>query len=326
MKTKMTSVVTLLIATSLLFVSGCGSSSDSGATSEDGGSKPIAVVCTTNVIKDLVRQIGGERVAVTAIMDGPGIDPHTYTPSPRDTNALTAADVVVYSGLHLEGQFDGALESLNNSGIPVICVTAALSSESPGRLIRSEGGLADPHVWFDPDLWATCGESLAAQLADFDPAGKQEYMAAAAAFAQQMAETKAAAIERLRSVPDDRRILVTAHDAFEYFSRAFQFQVEAVQGISTESEQVLRRVNELITLLSEKKIAAVFTEQSVSDKNISALIEGCHSRGHQLKIGGRLFSDTVCADGTPEGSLAGALLHNVNEIATALAADAELAQ
>ncbi|MEZ6129251.1 MAG: zinc ABC transporter substrate-binding protein [Planctomycetaceae bacterium] len=279
---------------------------------------PIRVVCTTNIVKDLVRQIGGDRVQVTAIMDGPGVDPHVYTPSPQDTNAVTAADVVVYSGLHLEGQFDQALESLKHRGIPVICLTDSLTSEHPGRLLQSGQGTADPHVWFDPDLWASCGYWFAAGMTEYDAAGAEHYAANAAEFATDMQQTKQECTELLHTIDRQRRVLVTAHDAFEYFARAFDFEVQGVQGISTDSEPGLRRINELIDRLVRNGITAVFTEQSVSDKNIQALVAGCQARGHVLVIGGRLFSDTVGAAGTPEETLRGALLHNVREIVAAL--------
>ena len=306
----------------LSLIAGCNGASETTdsdrQTEEYHGNGPIHVVCTTNIIKDLVRQIGGDRVNVTAIMDGPGIDPHTYKSSPKDTNALTAADLVVYSGLHLEGQFDETLESLKHRGIPVICVTDGLSSEQPSRLLRTADGVADPHVWFDPDLWATCGQWLATELARFDPSGKETYKASAEEFVAAMQQTKRDGIELLSTVRKERRVLVTAHDAFEYFARAFDFEVEAVQGISTDSEPGLQGINKLIDLLVQKKISAVFTEQSVSDKNITALVAGCEGKGHTLTIGARLYSDTAGAEGTPEATLSGALLHNVREIAMAL--------
>lgn len=255
-------------------------------------------------------------------MDGPGIDPHTYVTTPKDTNALTAADVVVYSGLHLEGQFDQALESLNNRGIPVICVTHDLETSHSERLIQSEDGLADPHVWFDPELWGLCAQHVARELIKHDPAGTETYERNSKAFVQQMSDVLANGRTALEVVPPKRRILVTAHDAFTYFSRAFNFEVEAVQGISTEGEPGLRRINELIDMLTTREIAAVFTEQSVSDKNINALMEGCRAKGHELKIGGSLFSDTVGAEGTTEATLAGALMYNIREITTALVTEA----
>jgi len=318
---RLRNLIVVHLSLALWLVVGCAKPANSpnggsGGTPKSG--TPIRVVCTTNIIKDLVRQIGGDRVDVTAIMDGPGIDPHTYTPSPQDTNSLTAADLVVYSGLHLEGQFDEALESLRHRGIPVVCVTAGLSKEEPSRLIQTTDGAADPHVWFDPDLWATCGKTLGEELADFDSAGKADYETAAMAFAEQMKQTKRDGAKQLSVVAEERRVLVTAHDAFEYFARAFDFEVEAVQGISTDSEPGLRRINQLIELLVQKEISAVFTEQSVSDKNITALVAGCKAKGHTLTIGGRLFSDTAGAAGTPEETLSGALLHNIREIAVAL--------
>lgn len=309
-----------------VFGAGCGDSNDAPpvvSPAEDtqySGSGPINVVCTTNIIKDLVRQIGGNRVAVTAIMDGPGIDPHSYTPSPQDTNQLTAADLVVYSGLHLEGQFDGPLESLNHRGIPVICVTDGLATEQPSRLLQTTDGIADPHVWFDPELWLSCGQHLADELSEFDPNGREHYSNSAVVFAELMRTTQTEGRKIIATVPVTRRVLVTAHDAFEYFARAFEFGVEAVQGISTESKPGLRRVDELVTLLVENRIAAVFTEQSVSDRNIAALVAGCEARQHALKIGGRLYSDTAGAEGTEQETLAGALLHNIRQIAEALGA------
>ncbi|MCP4785242.1 MAG: zinc ABC transporter solute-binding protein [Fuerstiella sp.] len=310
-----------------VFGVGCGDNSDippavtpTVAVEQYSGSGPINIVCTTNIIKDLVRQIGGNRVAVTAIMDGPGVDPHSYTPSPQDTNALTAADLVVYSGLHLEGHFDGPLESLKHRGIPVICVTGGLSNEQPTRLLQTGDGIADPHVWFDPELWLTCGQHLAAELSGFDPDGEEQYSTSAVTFAELMRSTLARGVEIMASVPEERRVLVTAHDAFEYFARTFKFRVEAVQGISTESKPGLHRVDELVKLLVDNRIAAVFTEQSVSDRNIAALVAGCEAQKHSLKIGGRLFSDTAGAEGTDEETLAGALLHNIRQIATALGA------
>ncbi len=322
-----TGVLLLLFAVGI--IAGCGDSSsttvpETGITKNSGNDR-IRVVCTTNIIKDLVRQIGGDRVEVTAIMDGPGIDPHTYTPAPRDTNALTAADLVVYSGLHLEGQFDDALESLEHRGIPVICVTEGLRKEEPSRLIQTEDGAADPHVWFDPELWASCGEWLAQELTSHDSEGSEDYSSAGKAFSESLLKTKTEGATLLSSIPEDRRVLVTAHDAFEYFARAFDFKVEAVQGISTDSEPGLNRINALIDLLVEKKISAVFTEQSVSDKNIKALVARCKARGHDLAIGAKLFSDTAGAEGTPEETLRGALLHNINKIAEALKGSEETA-
>lgn len=298
-----------------------------GCSTPDGGnpasatdvakSRRLRVGCTTNIVKDIVVQIGGDHVVVTAIMDGPGIDPHLYTPSPQDINALTESDVVVYSGLHLEAQLEEALESLEHRRIPVIKVTEVLERSHSDRLLGTDGTV-DPHVWFDPQLWGICGEWLAEELGRVDANHADDYKTAADEFQQLMVATQTQGEQLLNHLPTERRILVTAHDAFQYFARAFHFQVEAVQGLSTESEPGLKRINELATLLVDKKISAIFTEQSVSDRNISALIAECSSRGHSLEVGGRLYSDTAGPAGTPEESLSGAILHDIREIAAGL--------
>lgn len=300
----------------VLLLTGCEQRPSDSISSE--GNQRRQVVCTTNIVCDLVKQIVGDRMDVAAIMDGPGIDPHTYTPSPTDTNTLASADVVVYSGLHLEGQMDEALESLRLRGIPVICVTERLSSDFPERLLTSDQGIADPHVWFDPELWAECGQCVADQLAEIDSEGSTEFETNATAFRASMQQLKRDGLAALESIPEDRRILVTAHDAFGYFARCFKFQVEAVQGISTESEPGLKRINLLVKMLVDQKIAAVYTEQSVSDRNIQALLSGCDSQGHMLKIGGKLYSDTIGASDGPEGTLQKALMYNISQIVTGL--------
>lgn len=306
----------LVVLTVLLAVlPGCGPAPEAP---QSGTRETISVVCTTNVVKDLVKQVGGTRVTVIAIMDGPGIDPHTYVTSPKDINTLTAADVVVYSGLHLEGQFDEPLESLQQRGIPVICLTERLAAESPSRLIKADGDAHDPHVWFDPELWGDCARTFAIEMSKHDADAKDLYKSNAETYAKTVTAAAEKGRTLLQAIPENRRVLVTAHDAFAYFARSFEFSVEAVQGISTESEPGLKRINELIELLTTRQIGAVFTEQSVSDKNIRALIEGCESKGHRLVIGGVLYSDTVGADGTLEGTLAGALLHNIRQISDSL--------
>lgn len=306
----------LLALLTVCVVVGCDQSATESESSANDGR--LNVVCTTNIICDLVTQIGGDRLAVSAIMDGPGIDPHTYTPSPTDTNKLTAADVVVYSGLHLEGQMDEALESLRLRGIPVICVTDRLTTEFSDRLLKTEEGVADPHVWFDPELWAECGQSVANQMAKVDVEGSADFAANSDEFRASMLKLKEDGLNALQQVSDDRRVLVTAHDAFEYFARCFQFEVQAVQGISTESEPGLKRINNLVDMLVNQKLAAVFTEQSVSDRNIQALISGCESRGHQIKIGGKLYSDTIGIQDGPEGTLQTAMMYNIQQIVDGL--------
>lgn len=257
---------------------------------------------------------------VRAIMDGPAVDPHLYKPSPQDINVLTDSDVVVYAGLHLEAQFEGALQSLENRGIPAIRVTEVLERKFDSRLLRAEEAV-DPHVWFDLELWGECGRWLAEELARIDAPHAAAYRTAAAEFKQHLQATIEQGRAVLKEIPEERRILVTAHDAFQYFARTFGFRVEAVQGLSTESEPGLKRINELAKLLVEANISAIFTEQSVSDRNIKALISECESRGHRLTVGGTLYSDTAGPAGTPEETLTGAVMYNIHEIAASLAAE-----
>lgn len=300
-------------------VSGCTPAEPPGATTTESAadSNKLQVGCTSNIVKDLVRQIGGEYVEVTAIMDGPAVDPHLYTPSPQDINVLTNSDVVVYSGLHLEAQFEGALDSLVNRGIPVIKVTEILEKEFSDHLLHADGAV-DPHVWFDLELWGKCGDWLAEEFARIDKTHADKYGAAAAEFQQLMESTRESGRITFADIPAKHRVLVTAHDAFQYFARTFNFRVEAVQGLSTESEPGLKRINDLATLLVDSKISAIFTEQSVSDRNILALISACESREHHLEVGGTLYSDTAGPAGTPEETLAGAVVHNIQQIASAL--------
>ena len=285
----------------------------------------LRISCTTNIVKDLVQQIGGEHVRVTAIMDGPAIDPHVYTPSPQDINVLTGSDVVVMCGLHLEAQFADALESLTNRGIPVIRITEGLLRSQTDRLLYVDG-TPDPHVWFDLELWGECGVWLAEELSKIDGRHAAAWHNKAAVFQDQMKQTASEAKVLLSNISEERRVLVTAHDAFQYFARAFGFRVEAVQGLSTQSEPGLRRINELSELLDQLEIAAIFTEQSVSDRNIQALVAACRARGHSLRIGGKLYSDTAGPEGTPEATLSGAVLHNTREIAAALNVPADQSQ
>ncbi len=310
-------ILTLTIAMGIALC-GC-SNSDSGNPTAAAASptKKLRVSCTTNIVKDLIQKIGGDHVEVTAIMDGPAVDPHLYTPSPQDINVLTNSDVVVYSGLHLEAQLEEALESLKHRGVPAIRLSQILEDDFDDRLLHAEGAV-DPHVWFDLGLWSKCGSWLAAELSKIDAANSADYETAAAEFVKVMQKTQKDGETVVANIPPEQRVLVTAHDAFQYFARTFKFRVEAIQGLSTAGEPGLKRINELATLLVDSKISAIFTEQSVSDRNIRALISECDSRGHQLTIGGTLYSDTAGAAGTPEETLAGAVLHNIRAMAKSL--------
>jgi len=277
------------------------------------GAYPIRVVCTTGMVADIARNIGGDKVAVTALM-GEGVDPHLYKASPADVSQLNRADIILYSGLHLEGKLAELLERMSRRK-PTLGVAEHIPRD---KILTDEHGARDPHVWFDVSLWSEAAGAAAEALAEFDSPHADAYRANSAAYREQLAKLHQYAQEQLATVPENHRVLVTAHDAFRYFGRAYGVEVRGIQGISTDSEAGVRQVKELVDFLVERKIKAVFVETSVSDQNIRSLLEGCAARGHQVIIGGSLFSDAMGKAGTPEGTYEGMVGHNVDTIVHAL--------
>ncbi|MFM7076935.1 MAG: metal ABC transporter solute-binding protein, Zn/Mn family [Planctomycetaceae bacterium] len=272
------------------------------------------VLATTTVVADLVRQVGGDRVAVECLM-APGIDPHSYRATPRDADRLARADLVIASGLHLEGRLADLLAKLGKR-VPVLAVADTLPKE---RLLEADAGFQDPHVWFDAALWSLCAAPVADALAAIDADGAPAYRERARDYAERLVALDGRVRERLATVPAERRVLVTAHDAFRYFGRAYEVEVVGIQGTSTEAEAGLRDINRLVDLVVTRRIPAVFVETSVSDRNVAALREGAASRGHAVALGGRLHSDSL---GPPDGAAAtleGAILENVETILAGIA-------
>lgn len=284
-----------------------------GSPAAGGGGARPRVVATTTIVADLVRQVGGGRVDVECLM-APGIDPHSYKATPRDADRLAAAELVVASGLHLEGRLADLLTRLGRRR-SVVAVADALPRD---RLLVADPGIADPHVWFDASLWALAAPVVADALATLDPAGAAEYHTAATTVASRLNSLHANLAARIASIPAERRVLVTAHDAFRYFGRAYDIEVVGVQGLSTESEAGLGDINRLVDLLVTRRIPAVFVETSVSDRNVAALVEGSAARGHRVALGGRLHSDSLGAPGSGAETLEGALTANVETIVAAL--------
>jgi manganese/zinc/iron transport system substrate-binding protein len=277
---------------------------------------PFTVVTTTSQVADLVRTVAGDRASVTGLM-GEGVDPHTYKLTRSDVAKLAAADILFYSGLLLEGKVTDPLVRMGGSGKPVHAVADQLD---PSLLLTPPGfdGNPDPHVWMDVSLWTKALNGVRDRLIEFDPAGAGRYRANAADYAEKLARLDSYAREALASIPERSRVLVTAHDAFNYLGRAYGLEVRGIQGISTESEAGLREIEGLVDLLVDRKIGAVFIETSVSERNIRALIDGAAARGHQVRIGGSLYSDAMGAPGTYEGTYVGMIDHNVTTIAEAL--------
>ncbi|MGH9361494.1 MAG: metal ABC transporter solute-binding protein, Zn/Mn family, partial [Thermoanaerobaculia bacterium] len=302
----------------LLLASGCGGGSEGAAASPTPsagtpatvfrGALPIRAVATTGMVADLVAGVGGPRVAVSGLM-GEGVDPHLYHASPGDLQKLAAADIIFYNGLHLEGKMAEVFARLSHSR-----ATFAVTEGLPPELLRQPPefqGQFDPHVWFDVSLWARCALRLGEILAAFDPGGAAEYRERAAKLQSSLLDLHQEVRMRIAEVPREARVLVTAHDAFGYFGRAYDLEVRGIQGLSTDSEASVREIGRLVALIAERKVRAVFVETSVSERNIRALIEGCAARGHRVVVGGQLFSDAMGKPGTPEGTYAGMVRHNV---------------
>jgi len=227
---------------------------------------------------------------------------------------MQAADVIFYSGLHLEGKMGDILERMDRRK-----PTAALAEGVPrDRLIETTGGTVDPHLWFDVALWSETIEVARSVLEELDPEHADDYASNAAAYRAALEALDEEVRERITEIPEPQRVLVTAHDAFGYFGRAYGIEVRGIQGISTESEASVRQINELVDLLVSRRIKAVFVESSVSDRNVEALVEGCRARGHEVRIGGQLFSDAMGNPGTPEGTYVGMVRHNVETIVQSL--------
>ena len=300
---------------SLVGLAGCetNGSANPDTPAKQAGKYPIQVVCTTGMVADIAKNVGGEHVTVTALM-GAGVDPHLYTASPADVSQLNRADIILYSGLHLEGKLSELLERMG-SRKPTTAVAGKLPHD---KIISDAAGAHDPHVWFDVSLWSRAAAEGAEALAAYDPPHADEYRANLKKYQERLAELHEYAREQLATVPKEQRVLVTAHDAFHYFGNAYGIEVRGIQGISTTSEAGVRRIRELVDFLVERKIKAVFVETSVSDQNIQSLLEGAGARGHKVEIGGRLFSDAMGDDGTPEGTYEGMVRHNVDTIVKAL--------
>ncbi|SLN19846.1 Periplasmic zinc-binding protein TroA precursor [Roseovarius litorisediminis] len=275
----------------------------------------LNVVATTGMIGDAARQVGGDLVEVKSLM-GAGVDPHSYRQTRSDIAAMTRADLVLWHGLYLEAQMEEFLLKLAKRGN-----VTAVGEAIPKDLLIGHAdyeGRYDPHIWMVPDLWVHVVRAVQKVLTDTAPEYAATFEANATAHLSSMARLSNYAREKLASVPERARVLLTAHDAFGYFGRAYGFDVVGIQGISTESEAGLNRIRTLVDLLVARDIRAVFVESSVSDRNVRALAEGAAAQGHEVQIGGELFSDAMGQPGTYEGTYIGMIDHNISTIAKAL--------
>lgn len=302
-------------------VLGCGQN-QSQSSQDTGNTGKIQAVATVGMVAELVRNVGGEHVWVTQIC-GSGVDPHLYKPTRDDVQQIMEAEIVFYCGLMLEGRMVDTLEKLGRNK-PVVAVTDAIKHDS--LLSGAQGpsgaqggtGHGDPHVWNDVSLWSQCVGLVRDELTKFDPEHAEQYATNATAYQSRLAELHQYGVKAIATIPEQSRLLVTSHDAFSYFGRAYGIDVTGIQGVSTESEAGLLQINRLVDLLIKRDVKAVFVESSVSPKNVEALIEGTGSKGHVVAKGGMLFSDAMGAEGTYEGTYIGMLDHNLTTATRAL--------
>ena len=303
-------VAGLLLA--LLLLPACAPVDESTAQAR-AAELPLHLVATTGMIADAAKAIAGDRAEVETLM-GPGIDPHVYKASEGDVELLVGSDLVLYNGLHLEAKLGDVLERLDER-------TAAVTNPIPrSRLLAPAAfkGQYDPHVWFDVGLWRGAAEGVRDALIDLDPAGEATYRRNAARYLETLAELDTWVRRRAATVPERQRVLVTAHDAFNYFGRAYGFDVRGLQGISTATEAGAADVQDLARFIAERRIRTIFVESSVSPRAIEAVRAAVRSRGFDVRIGEPLFSDAMGNPGTPEGSYVGMVKHNVDAIVNGL--------
>lgn len=319
MRNFLTYASSILCIAALAILTGCGSAPATAPQPAGGatGGK-LTAVCTVGMIADIVQRIGGEHVAVQALM-GAGTDPHLYKAREDDTRALDRADIIFYNGLNLEGKMTDLFVKMGTRKKPVY----AMGDEAyiDPKLLREPPefhGHYDPHIWFDVSLWMKGAERVRDALIEKDAAHAEDYKKNAEAVLKDLSALHEWCKTELAQIPAERRVLITAHDAFGYFGRAYNIEVRGIQGISTDDQASVGAINGLVDYIVGKKVKAVFVESSVPRKNIEALVEGCKSRGHTIAIGGELFSDAMGEAGTPDGTYVGMVKHNVNTIVKAL--------
>jgi manganese/zinc/iron transport system substrate-binding protein len=304
----------LALAAAPLLLAGCGQVA-AGSVDPNLGKRELRVVTTTGMITDLVEHVGGDRVDVDGLM-GPGVDPHLYKATEGDVIRLADADLVFYNGLHLEAKLAEVFERMGGQ-----VRTAAVTDGMPrDRLIASTafGAAYDPHVWFDVRLWMDAAREVRDTLVALDPAHAATYRSNASRYQSELSELDGYVRERAAQVPRGRRVIITAHDAFNYFGRAYGFEVRGLQGISTVTEAGTGDVRDLADFIVERRIPSIFVESSVSSRMIEAVQEAVRARGFDVGIGGSLFSDAMGDPDTPEGTYVGMVRHNVDTIVQGL--------
>ena len=275
----------------------------------------FTIVATSSMLGDAVQKIVQDHAKVITLM-GPGVDPHAYKATRRDLKYLLSADIVFYNGLHLEGKMADILHKLSKKR-PVYAAGDALSVEQ--HLVDPHFSVGiDPHIWFDVSLWKQVVQYISEQLQTADPPFAAYYKENTARYLEQLDQLHQETLGAIQQIPAAQRVLITAHDAFGYFGRAYGMEVRGLQGISTAAECGLKDVTDLVKFIIQRNIKAIFLETSVPERPLKAVVEGCQERGHQVVVGGYLYSDALGQAGTPEGTYCGMIQANVHAIVNAL--------
>ena len=287
-----------------------------GCKNDTQSNDKLNVVTTTTMITDLVKNIGGDNINLQGLM-GSGVDPHLYKASEGDVTKLVNADIIFYNGLHLEGKLVEVFEKMERSGKTPIPLTDVIDKST---LIGSDyfASNYDPHVWFNIDYFISFGSEVSRVLQEKDPENAQLYEENWQNYYKRLLSLKSDITLKIEELPREKRILVTAHDAFNYFGRSYNFEVVGLQGLSTATEAGVKDVQKLSAFIIEKGIKAIFVESSVPKRTIEALQAAVKSKGHNVEIGGTLYSDALGNTGTNEGTYIGMFEYNVNTIVNAL--------
>lgn len=305
----MRTLASLLLIISIVLVPSC--------EQQDKGNKEdqVDIVATIGMIADIAQIVGGDHVKVTALM-GPGIDPHLYKASAGDVSRLSNADIIFYNGLHLEAKMSEVLEQMSGRA-----KTVAVTDNIDRSVLLTPPeykGAYDPHVWFDVTLWKKAVDAVRDTLAEVDAKNAEDYQRNARDYLAQLDNLHQYVQTQTARLAHNQRVLVTAHDAFNYFGQAYGFEVRGLQGISTAAEAGAADIQALADFIAQARIPAMFVETSVSPRNIEAVRAAVKSRGFDVKIGGQLFSDAMGAAGTPEGTYIGMIRHNIDTIVESL--------
>jgi manganese/zinc/iron transport system substrate-binding protein len=300
-----------LLSALLIFCAACTESS--GSIKREG---TIKVVTTTAMIGNLVENIAGENVEILSLM-GTGVDPHLYKASAGDVGKLAGADMIFYNGLHLEGKITDVLGQMRKSGIFTVGVADGIDKSLLFSLEEYEG-YYDPHIWFDVILWKKAAKVVMEAFSLYDPQNARIYKRNAESYLKELDLLQAYIQKRIATLQPERRVLITAHDAFNYFGRGYGFEVMGLQGISTDSEASVADIRNLSKTITERKIPAVFVETSISPRYMRALQASVKARGFDVEIGGSLYSDSMGSLGTEEGTYIGMFKSNVDTVVESL--------